>query len=406
MALIVQKYGGTSVGTFERIKKVAEHIKERIKNEDRIIAVVSAMGNQTDEMNSWVRQFSSNPDPREKDLLLSTGEIQSATLLAIALNEIGVKAKSMTGFQAGLTTTPDFGKAKMIRLQNQESIREIAEHTVLVITGFQGLDLSGEITTLGRGGSDATAVGIAYEVGAELCEIYTDVDGVFAVDPRIVPNAKRIKNISPLHMIRMGRNGAGVMMPRSVEIGMKHKIPIRVMMSPSIGVSRGGTLIADEPYEVIEKTNIENSAALAIKKVFGVVISRIKNVPGQASMIFKVLSDLSVSDSAQGLNLGESASITLLVEKDKAEEIKKRLGVLENFGGQIEITEKLAIITLVDENMIDDAGYFFRMSNAVASKEINILGFSSADRAIAIIVEEKNLKVAAKALAEEFSLTK
>jgi aspartate kinase len=406
MGLIVQKYGGTSVGNLERMRKVAEHIKARQESGDKIIAVVSAMDKLTDEMFDLIKSVSLSPSAREVDLFISTGEIQSAALLAIVLNEIGVLAKSLTAAQIGLMASPEYGNARMIRISNAESLRRLAERMVLVVTGFQGAHGDGEIVTLGRGGSDATAVGIACEVKADSCEIYTDVDGVFAVDPRIVPNAKRIERISPLQMIRMGKCGAGVMMPRSVEIGMNHNMPILVKISPSLGISQGGTLIVNDPVENIEQSAASNAAALAVKKVFGVVISGISNNPGQAALIFRAIRDMSLIDSVQAMSFKRNASISLLAEKEKTEEIKKRIESLKDFRGRATLTGKLAIITLVDEDMVDESGYFARMFSAISSREVNILGFSSADRAIAVIVDEKHLAKVAKVLAEEFRLTK
>lgn len=405
MGLIVQKYGGTAVGNLEKIRKVAEYIKSRVEDGDQIIAVVSAIGDGTDKMLDLIKSISSHPDAREKDLLLSTGEIQSAAILAMTLDEIGVPAKSMTAGQIGLMAGPEHGNAKMIRIANAESLKRVSERMVVVVAGFQGV-YDGEIVTLGRGGSDATAVGIAYEVGAELCEIYTDVDGVYAVDPRIVPNARRIERISPLQMIRMGKSGAGVMMPRSVEIGMHHNVKIVVKISPSLGMSHGGTVIANEPFESIEQSAASNSAALAIRKVYGVVIGGIKNEPGQAAKVFNELKEMSLADSVQGISFGRNASFALLADKQKAEEIKERLDCLDDLRARTSLTGKLAVITLVDEDMVDNSGYFSRIFSAIASQKVNILGFSSADRAIAVVIEEKNLAKTAKALAYEFKLTR
>lgn len=405
MGIVVQKYGGTAVGDLEKIQKVAEYIKSRRAEGDKIIAVVSAMGESTDDLLKLVKEISKNTSGRETDMLLSTGEIQTAAILAIILNEIGVPAKSMTGAQIGLMAGPDHGNAKIIRIANADSIKRLSERMVVVVAGFQGMHNS-EIVTLGRGGSDATAVGLAYEVGAEVCEIYTDVDGVYSVDPRIVPNARRLERISPLQMIRMGKSGVGVMMPRSVEIGMNHNIKIVVKISPSLGQSQGGTVIENEILENVEQGYAGYSAALAIKKVYGVVLSGIKNEPGQAALVFKELRDMPVSDSVQGISHGRNASFALLADKQKAEEIMERLRSVEDLEATISLAGKLAVITLVDEDMVDESGYFAKMFSAIASQKVNILGFSSADRAIAVVIEEKNLIKTARALAQEFRLVR
>ena len=405
MGIVVQKYGGTAVGDLEKIQKVAEYIKSRRAEGDKIIAVVSAMGESTDDLLKLVKEISKNTSGRETDMLLSTGEIQTAAILAIILNEIGVPAKSMTGAQIGLMAGPDHGNAKIIRIANADSIKRLSERMVVVVAGFQGMHNS-EIVTLGRGGSDATAVGLAYEVGAEVCEIYTDVDGVYSVDPRIVPNARRLERISPLQMIRMGKSGVGVMMPRSVEIGMNHNIKIVVKISPSLGQSQGGTVIENEILENVEQGYAGYSAALAIKKVYGVVLSGIKNEPGQAALVFKELRDMPVSDSVQGISHGRNASFALLADKQKAEEIMERLRSVEDLEATISLAGQLAVITLVDEDMVDESGYFAKMFSAIASQKVNILGFSSADRAIAVVIEEKNLIKTARALAQEFRLVR
>ncbi|MDO8260501.1 MAG: aspartate kinase, partial [Candidatus Magasanikbacteria bacterium] len=242
--LVVMKFGGTSVATPERIKKVANHIKKRKENGENIIVVVSAMGKETDRLVSLINEITPNPNLREYDQILQTGEIISAGLLAIALEEIGIPAISLSAMQVGIESNREHGNAKIKRIRKKDYLQKTARKQVVIIPGFQGvIEGSLEISTLGRGGSDASAVAIAAAIKADICEIYTDVDGVYTIDPRLVPNATRFEEISFMQMIAMAAAGAGVLMDRSVEIAQAHNISIKVLLSPSFGNSTGGTIV-------------------------------------------------------------------------------------------------------------------------------------------------------------------
>ncbi|MHB1416982.1 MAG: aspartate kinase, partial [Chloroflexota bacterium] len=240
MVLIVQKYGGTSVGSAERIKAVAERINRTVGQGNRVVVAVSAMGHTTDELISLAKQVTDDPSDRELDLLLSTGEIVSCTLLAMALRTAGRPAISLTGGQAGIKTDTNHSRASIIALDPTRIHRELKRDHVVIVAGFQGITEELDITTLGRGGSDTTAVALAAALGADVCEIYTDVDGVFTADPRLVPEARRLAEISYEEMLELAQQGARVMHPRAVELGEVYDMPILVRSSFN---DRPGTLI-------------------------------------------------------------------------------------------------------------------------------------------------------------------
>ncbi len=289
--IIVQKYGGTSVATPEKIKKAAEHIKDYYEKGYRLLVVVSARGDRTDELMNLARGVSTDPDSREMDKLLSLGEKESIALLAMALIAIGVPTISIDAKEAGLETSAIFGKAKIKKLQKRTELLEEIKGRVVVMAGFQGVaESTGDITTLGRGGSDATAVAMAIFIGAKICEIYTDVDGVYAVDPRIVRDAKRFKTISYDQMILMAAAGAGVMMDRSVIMARNHRMPVRVLLSPSIRKAGIGTLITDGG----DTNDLEGltDKGIAIKK--NVAVITIEDIPNKSGEVKKSLPPLSL----------------------------------------------------------------------------------------------------------------
>ncbi len=400
--LIVMKFGGTSVSTPEKIKTIARHIKERKKNGEKIIVVVSAMGKETDRLISLIQEINPNPSLREYDHVLQTGEIVTAGLLTQALIAENVPAISLSATQLGIESNSEYTNAKIIKVRRKELLRKTVKDKVVVIPGFQGIiQGSLEITTLGRGGSDASAVAIAQAAKANMCEIYTDVDGVYTIDPRLVPNARRFKKINFMQMITMAGAGAGVLMDRAVQIAQTHNIPIKVLLSPSFGESTGGTIVSARGHE----KNIEESiflTGISIKKEVALInISNIPNKPNQAALIFKKLENINILDATQG-KAEERASITILLEGKDLEEAVNKLHELPEI--QISASNGLVSLSLIDPAMKDNSGYFTKVTEALGIAKINIDLLSSGETAIIVTVHENVLKNAANVLAEQFQL--
>lgn len=412
----VQKYGGTSVGSFERIGKVAEHIKKCLTGatgEKKIVVVVSAMDKTTDELIAQAKELVPNSDSRELDQLLSTGEIQSAAFLAMKLLSLGVKARSFTAWQIGLETNKRYGNAAILGLKDKDlMILLLEQFDVLVITGFQGVATGEvtEITTVGRGGSDAIAVALAAELRADYCCIYTDVDGIYAVDPRVVENARRFKVITPAQMIGMYKAGAEVMMGRSIEIADRFNIPLTVKLSPSFGVSDGGTVIKNPAANGIESVEYVECAGLGIKKETGIIkIAGLADSPGMACKIFKEI-DVNVIEIIQPpTEPGELASVAIILRRQDMAKVVEKLNNVragdERFSTMtIYCHEDLVNLTLVDLAMIDSMGYIRKMLAVLAEESINIEAIFSAESRLGVVVREKVYKKAAQVLAEKFGL--
>lgn len=412
----VQKYGGTSVGDLEKISKVAQHIKECLINVaevNKIVAVVSAMNKNTDKLVAQARELAAEPDSRELDQLMQIGETQTAALLAMKLLDLGVQARSFTASQIGLKTSNRYGNAAILGLRDKGlAFRLLARFDVLVITGFQGIASgeTAEITTVGRGGSDAIAVALAIELEAA-CVIYTDVDGVYAVDPRVVENARRFNIITPNQMIKMYTAGAGVMMGRSIEIAQKFNKLVKVKLSPSFGISDGGTEIKNSAIEGIESSEYVEFAGLGIKKETGIIkIAGLPDIPGTASKLFKGF-EVNILEIIQTpTEPGDLAAVAIILERrDMAKAIEK----LEKIRINNELFSSIAIycyndlvtLTLVDPAMVDTMGYMGRMLTALAEKSINVESIFSAEDKLGAVVKEEVCKKATQALAMEFGLT-
>jgi aspartate kinase len=403
--IIVQKYGGTSVANQEKIQKIAGHIKKCAENGNKVVAVVSAMGKETDHLISLMSQINKNPDPREADQLLQTGEVKSAALLAMALQALGVQARSYTAGQLGLVTNCDHGIAKIKRLREPETIREYLDKHVVVVAGFQGLaEDTMEITTLGRGGSDTTAVALAASLNADECQIYTDVNGVYAVDPRIVPNAKRFKSIGYSQMLEMATAGAGVLMDRCVQMARQYNINLRVLLSPSIGTGDEGTLVAPSG-NLNDLEASENLTGIAIAADIGLIkVNNIPNKPGMAEAIFGALAEekINIIDAQQGQG-GKTAAIFMLIARKDMKKAEAKLSLIK--GITVTPWDEVVALTVVSENMKESYGYFFSITQSLSEANINIEMINSASKAITVVVSEKDRKTAAKALAKKFELT-
>lgn len=409
--VVIQKYGGSSVADVEKMKKVAEYIKGIVERGERVVVVVSAMGKMTDELVQLIEKAYGGPLPLDEGLqdeqnkLLVTGEEQSAPMLALALRGIGVAAVSLTSREIELQTDAA-GRVKLVRgVGGIQSLLE--QDKVVVVTGFQGIkETTKVVTTLGRGGSDVTEIALAAALGLKRCENYTDVDGIFAVDPRIVPKAKRFSRISYNQLIQLTGAGSGKLMDRAVILAQNLGVEIQVLRSPSLGNSDGGTLVCSgSTLETMEL--LRSQPGVAVQKLRLVKISNIPNKPGVASKIFGALSDINIIDIVQPPS-GEKAEISLLSLPQDLPKILSRLyGIKES-----ELVEGIAIsdplevagLTLVDPLMKEGPGYLGRVSEAISKAGINIEMLSSSGTTIQAVVKEEGLERATQALAEEFGL--
>ncbi len=400
MKLIVQKYGGTSVGTVERIKAVAARIKRYVENGYSVVVVVSAMGKTTDQLIDIAKQITKNPDKREMDMLLSTGEQVSIALLAMALHEIGIDAISYTGSQVKVLTDGNFSNARIQSIATDRIKKSLEENKVVIVAGFQGIDEDENITTLGRGGSDTSAVALATVLGTRDCEIYTDVDGVFTADPRVVPTTKKLKEISYEEMLELARLGAGVLHSRSVEFAKKYNIRIHVRSSFN---DNEGTIVMPRE-EMMEKFVI--SGVTSKDDEAKITIRDIPDRPGVASMLFGELGKqkVYVNMIVQSTGKDGKASISFTVLKndlDKAlkicESLKDKLGA-----SSIEYKENIAIVSAVGVGMLSSWGVAGRMFDVLSKHNINIEMISTSEIGISCVIDAMYSELAVKAIHKEF----
>ncbi|HEC29723.1 MAG TPA: aspartate kinase [Gammaproteobacteria bacterium] len=402
MALLVQKYGGTSVGSIECIEKVAEKIKATRDAGNDVIIVVSAMSGETNRLIELSRQVCENPDPRELDVLLSTGEQVATALLSMALEKLGCPAISYTGSQARILTDSAHNKARIKDIDGARLRKDINAGRVVVVAGFQGVDEHGNITTLGRGGSDTTAVALAAALHAEECQIYTDVDGVYTTDPRVVPEARRLDRITFDEMLEMASLGSRVLQIRSVEFAGKYNIPLRVLSSFEEGE---GTLITleDDGMEQAIISGIAFNRDEAKLTILGV-----PDQPGVASKILGPIADGNVEVDMIVQNIAEDSStdFTFTVHRndyDRAliilRKVADELGAREVAGDN-----KIIKISLVGVGMRSHAGIASTMFRTLADEGINIRMISTSEIKISVVVDEKYLELGVRALHEAFEL--
>ena len=401
--IIVQKFGGTSVGSVERIAEVAK-IVEKSAQENNIIVVVSAMSGETNRLIGLAKSFGENPNKREFDALVSTGEKVSASLLAIALNQIGIKAKSFSAAQISMKTTNNFSKAKILDIDDKKILDTLADGYIPIITGFQGITETGDVTTLGRGGSDTTAVAIAASVKAKQCDIYTDVDGIYTTDPRMVPNAKKLDAISMEEMLEMAGKGAKVIQIRAVEFANKFNVPVRVLSSFEKG---NGTLIY-----LKDDNNMENALVSGIafqKDQVKITLHGVTDTPGIAYQILGPLSDenIEVDVIVQNVSVNGKTDFTFTVsEEDKS----NAEAVLQNLKDvtydNLIIDSDVAKVSLVGVGMRTHAGVASTAFKALSDNEINIQMISTSEIKITIVIKEGALESAVKALHSAFELEK
>ena len=401
--IIVQKFGGTSVGSEERIASVAK-IVQKGALENSIVVVVSAMSGETNRLINLAKSFGDNPSKREFDALISTGEKVSAALLAMALQQIGVPAKSFSASQISMKTTSTYSKAKILEVDGNKIQETLDAGIVPIITGFQGITESGDVTTLGRGGSDTTAVAIAAQMKAERCDIYTDVDGIYTTDPRIVPEAKKLDTITMEEMLEMAGQGAKVIQIRAVEFANKYKVPVRVLSSFESG---NGTLIS------LEENNMENGLVSGIafqKDQVKITLHGVSDTPGMAYGILGPLSDanIEVDVIVQNVSVNGKTDFTFTVSKE--DEIAAT-AVIESLKGSLEfddllIDSSIAKVSLVGVGMRTHAGIASSAFKALSEAGINIQMISTSEIKITIVVEEKETDQAVNALHNEFELEK
>ena len=402
MALIVQKYGGSSVADAEKIKNVARRVAATKERGDDVVVVVSAMGQTTDELISLAHQVSAEPDERELDLLLSTGELISSTLLAMALKSLGYQAISLSGAQAGIRTDATYSQARILTVEAQRTIKELSEGKIIIVAGFQGITDEMDITTLGRGGSDTTAVAMAAGLGARVCEIYTDVDGVYTVDPRFVPEARKLMEIGYEEMLELATHGAKVIHPRAVELGELHNIPI--LVASSFNESPGTLIHGGITMEVRNKARgIAHDLNVAKITVLGV-----PDRPGIASAIFEPLAkeNVSVDTIVQNASVERVTDLTFTVSKSDLDRAMRVVEpVAKSIGARGCVADaKLGKVSIVGTGMQNTPGYAARMFRALHEKGINIELITTSEIRITCIVDQDRVTDALQALHRAFEL--
>ncbi len=401
--IIVQKFGGTSVGSTERIAHVAKIIEAATKN-SKVIVVVSAMSGETDRLIELSKSFSSTPNKREFDALISTGEKVSASLLAMALESEGISAKSYSASQVSLRTTSQFSKAKILDVDKQRMQKILEEDNVPIITGFQGITEGGDVTTLGRGGSDTTAVAIAAAVDAKRCDIYTDVDGIYTTDPNVVPSAKKLEQISMEGMLELSGQGAKVIQIRAVEFANKYRVPVRVLSSFSEGT---GTMIN------LDDNNMEDAEISGIafqKNQTKVTFTAVEDTPGIASKILGPLSDadIQVDVIVQNVGIEGKTDFTFTIDSDEKSLLDRVVPIIQesiNYK-DILIDNKIAKVSIVGVGIRSHAGVASKAFRALAEHNINIGMISTSEIKMTIVIAKNDLEKAVRVLHDEFELEK
>lgn len=402
MALIVQKYGGTSVGTVERIGNVARKVKEFRDRGDDVVVVVSAMSGETNRLLELARAINPDMDPREADVLLSTGEQVTIALLAMALKDMGCDARSYTGAQVHILTDSAHNKARILDIDESKMRRDLEKGRVVVVAGFQGVDEHGSITTLGRGGSDTTAVALAAALKADECQIYTDVDGVYTTDPRVVPEAQRLERITFEEMLEMASLGSKVLQIRSVEFAGKYNVPLRVLSSFEDGP---GTLITYEE-DGVEEALISGIAFN--RDEAKLTIQGVPDQPGVASRILGPIGEANIEIDMIVQNIGadDTTDFTFTVHRNDYEKAVKLLEKTAKEIGAREVAgdEKIVKISLVGVGMRSHAGIASTMFATLANEGINIRMISTSEIKISVVVDEKYLELGVRALHSAFNL--
>ncbi len=401
--LRVQKYGGTSVASADHILRIAKRVAGERHAGDDLVIVVSAMGQTTNQLIELGRRVSHNPAPREMDLLLSTGEVVSGALLAMALRDLGLGAVSLSGFQAGIRTDTDYSRARITQIEPKRLREEIDRGNIVVVAGFQGTTDDMEITTLGRGGSDTTAVALAVELRAPICEIYTDVDGIYSADPRIVPEARRLTDIAYNEMLEMASAGARVMHNRAVELGWVYDVPI--LVASRLADESGGTRI--HGGELMENRNkvrgIAHDAGIARVTVLGV-----PDRPGIAANVFSPLADAGISVDIIVQNAGQHGlsdlSFTVMLADLPATLDQMRV-IREDIGAaDVTVDDHLAKVSIIGAGLNNAPGYAGAMFRALRDADVNIEMITTAEISLTCVVHQERVEDAVRALHRAFRL--
>ncbi len=403
MALYVQKYGGTSVGSVERIEAVADRIARWHGDGHQLVVVVSAMSGETNRLLDLARAMMPHPTPRELDVLVSTGEQVTIALLAMALHKRDIPARSYTGGQVRIVTDSAHNKARIREIDDEKVHCDLRENHVVVVAGFQGIDEDGNITTLGRGGSDTTAVALAAALKAEECQIYTDVDGVYTTDPRVVESARRLETITFEEMLEMASLGSKVMQIRAVEFAGKYNVPVRVLSSFEEGP---GTLITTEDTTAMEQPSI---AGIAFSRDEAkLTVLGVPDQPGIAARILRPVSDANIEVDMIVQNVGkdDSADFTFTVHRN---DYDKALAILEKTAKElgaraVESDSKIAKVSLVGVGMRSHAGIASKMFDTLANESINIQMISTSEIKNSVVIAEKYLELAVRSLHSAFEL--
>ncbi|MBI4650921.1 aspartate kinase [Candidatus Desantisbacteria bacterium] len=403
MALIVQKYGGSSVADAEKVKRVAKHIVGNKRKNNELVVVVSAPGEMTDDLLDMAKKITDNRSDREIDMLLSTGEQVSIALLAMAIHEQGEQAISFTGHQVGIVTDTTHTKAKIISINEKKVFNALEKGNIVIIAGFQGVDEHNDITTLGRGGSDTTAVALAAVLKADLCEIYTDVDGVYTADPRIVPNAQKIDTISYDEMLEMASLGAKVMQSRSIEFAKKYDVDVQVRSS--FNTNTIGTLITKEVLSM-EKVVVRGVTCEMDEAKLSLI--GVPDRPGVAAKIFTSLAKVNVGVDMIVQSTGEDGINTISFTVNKSD-LKKTMEILNKVAIEIEAKkiladEHIAKISIVGVGMRSHCGIAASMFEALALNKINIDMISTSEIKLSCIVEDLRAHEAVRILHDRFNL--
>ena len=401
--IIIQKFGGTSVGSVERIDIVAEIIKNASKL-NKLIVVVSAMGGETNKLIELSKYFGENPDKREFDALVSTGETVSSALLSMALHSKGIKAKSYSAAQISMKTTDSYSKAKILDVNADKILEVVKDGIIPIITGFQGVTEGGDVTTLGRGGSDTTAVAIAAQVGASRCDIYTDVDGIFTTDPKVVLNAKKLDSITMEEMLELAGQGAKVIQTRAVEFANKYNVPVRVLSSFNDGK---GTLIS------LEDESMENALVSGIafqKDQVKFTLHGVGDIPGTAFKILGPISDaeIEVDVIVQNVSVDGKTDFTFTVSSEDQDAVKN---VLEDIKNEVNYRElivdsDIAKVSLVGVGMRSQAGVASKAFKALSENSVNIQIICTSEIKITMVIDEELIDKTVSILHKEFELEK
>ena len=402
--IIVQKFGGTSVGSVDRIDAVANIIKNASKDQ-KIIVVVSAMSGETNKLINLANHFGKNPDKREFDALVSTGETISSALLAMALHSKGVSAKSYSASQISMKTTDSFSKAKILDVDATKIMNVVDDGIIPIITGFQGITEGGDVTTLGRGGSDTTAVAIAAQVGAKRCDIYTDVDGVYTTDPKVVSNAKKLDSITMEEMLELAGQGAKVMQTRAVEFANKFGVPVRVLSSFKDG---SGTLISLEEDKTMENAAVSGIAFQKDQVKF--TLHGVDDTPGIAYKILGPISDgdIEVDVIVQNVSVDGKTDFTFTVSSDDEKAVDN---IIKSNKDEIDYRElmidsNIAKVSIVGAGMRSQTGVASRAFKALSNNEVNIEIICTSEIKITMVINEGSVDKAVNILHDEFELDK